>query len=63
MNALHTGYALHSGHERLLGATGPVAARQIEQLRERFMPAGHPHDLLAARNSLTLLLGMPQPGG
>ena len=63
MNALHTGYALHSGYEQLIGATGPVAARQIERLRDRFMLAGDPHDLLAARDSLKLLLSMPEPSG
>lgn len=42
---------------------GTVTAGQIEQLRERFTLAGDTRDLLAARDSLKQLLGMPRIDG
>ena len=54
-NALHTSYALQAGHEAL------IAAAEIDQFRERPTFAGDPRDVLAARDSLGGLLGVPRP--
>jgi hypothetical protein len=54
---------LQTGYEQLLPAVGTAAVRQIEQLRERFTLAGDTRDLLAARDSLKQLLGLPQLDG
>jgi hypothetical protein len=62
-SSLHTSYALQSGYEQLLPAIGTVPANQVEQLRERFTLAGDTRDLLAARDSLKQLLGLPQLDG
>jgi len=56
--ALHTSYALQSGYEPLLRATGAVTAGDIDQLRERLTLAGDTRDILAARDSLKQLLGI-----
>jgi hypothetical protein len=56
--ALHTSYALQSGYEPLLRRIGRVTAQDIERLAERFMLAGDSRDVLAARDSLTRLLGL-----
>ncbi len=61
-SSLHTSYALQTGYEQLIPAIGPVTAPQIEQLRERFLFAGDTRDLLAARDSVKRLLGIPQVG-
>jgi hypothetical protein len=53
--SVHTSYALQSGSEQLIHAVGPVTARQIEHLRERFTLAGDTRDLHAARDSLKQL--------
>jgi hypothetical protein len=57
---LHTSYALQSGYEPLLRALGPVAARDIDRLRDRLTLAADTRDLLAARDSLKQLLGLSQ---
>jgi hypothetical protein len=54
--ACTTSYALQTGYEQLMPVVGTVAARQIEQLRERLTLAGDTRDLLAARDSLKQLL-------
>jgi hypothetical protein len=61
--SLHTSYALQTGYEQQLPAIGTVTARQVEHLRERFALAGDTRDLLAARDSLTQLLGISQLDG
>jgi hypothetical protein len=55
---LHTSYALQSGYELLIRATGTVSAGDIESLRERLALAGDPRDVLAACDSLKQLLGI-----
>ena len=62
VRSIHTSYALQSGYEQLIPAVGTVTARQIEQLRERFLLAGDTRDLLAAGDSLKQLLGIAQLG-
>ena len=59
VRALHTSYALQAGYEPLLRALGPVTAQDIDQLRDRLAPAADARDLLAARDSLKQLLGIP----
>jgi hypothetical protein len=56
--SLHTSYALQTGYEQLILATGTVTPHHIETLRERFILAGDARDLLAARDSLKQLLGI-----
>jgi hypothetical protein len=56
--ALHTSYALQSGYEPLLRRLGPVTAQDIERLAQRFILAGDARDVLAARDTLTRLLGL-----
>ena len=56
--ALHTSYALQSGYEPLLKQFGRVTAQDIDFLAERFHLAGDARDVLAARDSLTRLLGL-----
>lgn len=58
IRALHTSYALQAGYEPLLGAAGAVTARDLDRLHARLAPAGHPRDVLAARDSLKQLLGV-----
>ncbi len=58
VGSLHTGFALQTGYEQLIGTTGAVTAQDIEMLRERFFLAGDGRDLLAARDSLRQLLGI-----
>jgi hypothetical protein len=57
--ALHTSYALQSGYESLIGALSPVTAADIERLHARLALAGDSRDILAARDSLKQLLGIP----
>jgi hypothetical protein len=57
-SALHTSYALQSGYEPLLRGIGPVTAEDILRLADRFTLAGDARDVLAARDSLTRLLGL-----
>ena len=47
----------------LILVVGTATARQIEQLRDRFTLESDPRDLLAARDSLKQLLGLPQLDG
>jgi hypothetical protein len=56
--ALHTSYALQSGYERLLKRLGPVTPLDIEHLSRRLGMASDVRDVLAARDSLTRLLGL-----
>jgi hypothetical protein len=57
--ALHTSYALQSGYEPLLRALGAVTAQDIDHLKDRLTLAADARDLLAARDSLKQLLGLP----
>jgi len=61
-SALHTSYALQSGYEPLLRAAGAGTARDIDRLHDRLALAGDPRDILAARDSLKKLIGLPHPG-
>ena len=56
--SLHTSYALQSGYEHLIRAVSPIAAQDIELLRERLTLAGDTRDILAARDSVKQLLGI-----
>ena len=60
--ALHTSYALQSGYEPLMRATGTVSVRDIESLHARLTMAGDARDVLAARDSLSQLFGIPSLG-
>jgi hypothetical protein len=55
--SLHTSYALQSGYEPLIRSLGTITARDVETLRARLTLAGDTRDVLAARDSLKLLLG------
>jgi hypothetical protein len=61
--ALHTSYALQAGYEPLIRAVGTATAQEIEQLHARLAVAGDARDLLAARDSLKQLLGIPRRDG
>lgn len=56
--ALHTSYALQAGYEPLLRGLGRVTAEDINRLADRLLAAGDARDVLAARDSLTRLLGI-----
>ena len=56
--ALHTNFALQAGYERFIRATGPVTARDLDQLSTRLTFAGNLRDILAARDSLKQLLAI-----
>jgi hypothetical protein len=56
--ALHTSYALQSGYELLFRSIGRVTPHDIERLAARSTLAGDARDVLAARDSLTRLLGI-----
>jgi hypothetical protein len=58
--SLHTSYALQSGYEMLIRSAGHATGRDIELLKQRHTLAGDARDLLAARDSLKLLLGISQ---
>jgi hypothetical protein len=60
--SLHTSYALHSGYDQLLVAIPFVTDRQLEQLRDRFLHAANPRDVLAAHDSVSQLLGLCPAG-
>jgi hypothetical protein len=60
--ALHTSYALQSGYEPLIRSAGAATAQDIERLHHRLTLAGDPRDILAARDSLRQLLGLPLLG-
>jgi hypothetical protein len=62
VRALHTSYALQLGYEPLMRAAGAVTARDIEHLHDRLTLAGDARDILAARDSIKRLLGIPQLG-
>ena len=57
-SALHTSYALQSGYESLLRQLGRVTVQDIDRLVNRLTLAGDTRDVLAARDSLTRLLGL-----
>lgn len=59
VGSLHTSYALQSGYEPLIRSLGAVAGRDIERLHARLSLAGDARDILAARDSLKQLLGLP----
>ena len=61
--ALHTCYALQSGYEPLIRAAGHITADDIELIRQRQALVADLRDLLAARDSLRQLLGMPRFDG
>jgi hypothetical protein len=56
---LHTSYAPQSVYDPLLCFLGPIISHDVETLRERLTLAGDPRDVLAARDSLKRLLGLP----
>ena len=57
--ALHSSYALQSGYDHLIARVGGnVTFQAIEHLRHRHGLAGDVRDVLAARDSLTCLLGV-----
>ena len=62
VRALHTSYALQSGYEPLIRAAGAATAQDIERLHHRLTLAGDPRDILAVRDSLKQLLGIPLLG-
>ena len=57
-NSVHASYALQAGYEQLIRSIGPIAAQDVETLRERLTLAGDARDVLAARDSLKQLLGL-----
>jgi hypothetical protein len=57
-SALHTSHALQSGYEPLLRGIGQATAHDIERLADRYLLSGDARDVLAARDSLTRLLGL-----
>jgi hypothetical protein len=57
--ALHSSYAVQSGYERLIAQVGDdVTFHTIERLRSQHGLAADVRDRLAARDSLTCLLGL-----
>ncbi len=60
--ALHTSYALQAGYETLIGLVGTVTSQEFERLHAHLALAGDPRDILAARDSLVELLGLPRLG-
>jgi hypothetical protein len=58
VGALHTSYPLQSGYEPLLREVGAVAAADIDWLRQRLALAGDARDVLAASDSLKVILGI-----
>ena len=61
--ALHTSYALQTGYEPLIRASGTATAIDIERIHRRHTLTGDARDLLAARDSLKELLGLSQLDG
>jgi hypothetical protein len=57
--AAHTSYALQHGYEELMRESGTTTGHQVEGLAARFTFAGDTRDVLAARDSLKTLLGIP----
>ncbi len=57
--ALHTSYALQSGYESLMRGTGASTIQDLERVHARLTMAGDARDVLAARDSLRDLLGIP----
>jgi hypothetical protein len=55
----HTSYALQAGYEILIREVGTTSPKEVESLRERLMLQTDPRDLLAARDSVRQLLGLP----
>jgi hypothetical protein len=57
--ALHTRFAMQSDYERLIVQVGDdVTFHTLERLRRTHAVAGDIRDLIAARDSLTCLLGL-----
>jgi hypothetical protein len=61
--ALHTSHALQSGYEPLIRAAGLITADDIELIRQQQALVADLRDLLAARDSLRQLLGIPRFDG
>jgi hypothetical protein len=55
---LHTSFALQTGYEWLMQRVGHVTAQDIERLIQHLAVARDTRDVLAARDSLTRLLGL-----
>jgi hypothetical protein len=55
----HTSYALQAGYEILIREVGAVMPNEVESLRERLTLESDTRDLLAARDSVRRLLGLP----
>jgi hypothetical protein len=60
--ALHTSYALQTGYERLIRASGLVTAQDLDELTTRITFSGNIRDILAAHDSLKQLLGIRVTG-
>ena len=56
--ALHTSYALQCGYEPLLRQLGRVTTQDLDRLAQRLQLAGDARDVLAARDTVTTLLGL-----
>lgn len=61
-SAAHTSFALQNGYETLLGAASGATTAQVDAVKERQLAAGDVRDVLAARDSLKRLLGIPIVG-
>jgi hypothetical protein len=57
--SLHTSYALQNGYEGLIRAVGAATGKDVEAVKNRHGLAGDPRDVLAARDSVKGLLGIP----
>jgi hypothetical protein len=57
--SVHTSFALQNGYESLLLAAGRVTAAQVEAMRTKHLLTEDVRDVLAARDSLNRLLGIP----
>jgi hypothetical protein len=57
-SSLHISYALQTGYEQLIPAAHPVTVPQIDQLRDRFLPACDRRDIVAASDTIKQLLGV-----
>jgi hypothetical protein len=60
--ALHTSYALQAGYELLIRSIGSVTAQDVDGLQARLALAGDARDVLAARDALKAILGLPRLG-
>jgi hypothetical protein len=59
-SSLHKSYAIQSGYEPLIRASGTVTGHDIELIKQRHTLSADTRDILAARDSLKQLLGLSQ---